>query len=110
MDADDGEERPQVGTLEELRRVLAGFETAMLVTHSPDGLVRARPMALQDPAAVSDADLWFATADDSAKADEIREDRQVNVCCLGQGGAYVSIAARARIDHNPSEVKRLWKA
>lgn len=111
MDEDPkSENRPEVGTVEELRSFLRDFDNAMLVTVTSGGFLRARPMAMQDPAAVPDCDLWFVTADESSKADEIREERQVNVCCLRRrDGAYASISARARIDDNNAEVKRLWR-
>jgi general stress protein 26 len=110
MDEQPTNTRPEVGSIEELRKFLRDFDTAMLVTHTPEGLLRGRPMAVQDPAEVPDCDLWFVTADDSAKTDEIREEQQVNVSCIGKDGSYVSISATARIDSNSLQVRKLWKS
>jgi general stress protein 26 len=99
-----------VGSLAELHRLLREFDTAMLVTVSLDGRIKARPMALQDPAICGDCDLWFVTADDCPKTDEIHHERQVNVCCFrARDQAYLSISAMARIDTTVDEVHRLWK-
>jgi len=111
MDESTRDTPSQIGSLSELREMLKEFDTAMLVTVTPDGRLRSRPMALQDPALVPDADLWFVSAEDSGKIEEIREDRQVNVSCLrSRDKAYISISAIARIDNNPAEVGRLWKS
>lgn len=88
--------------------MLDGFDAAMLVTVDDDGVLRARPMGLQTQI-LPDCDLWFVTADDSPKTDDIEHHRQVNVCCLRTSDkAYISISARARIDRNVAEVRRLW--
>jgi general stress protein 26 len=35
--------------MKELRELLEEFDTVMLITRTPEGLLRARPMAVQDP-------------------------------------------------------------
>ncbi|MGZ3406451.1 MAG: pyridoxamine 5'-phosphate oxidase family protein [Polyangia bacterium] len=97
------------GSKEELLALLAEFDTAMLVGIEPDGTLRARPMGLQHDK-LADCDLWFVSADDTHKTDEIDRCHQVNVCCLRtRDRAYVSISARARVDRNAAEVRRLWQ-
>ena len=97
------------GSKDELLALLDEFDTAMLVGLEPDGTLRARPMGLQHDR-LADCDLWFVTADDTAKTDEIERHQQVNVCCLRtRDRAYVSLSARATIDRNPHEVRRLWQ-
>jgi general stress protein 26 len=97
------------GSKQELLELLAEFDTAMLVGVEPDGTLRARPMGLQHDQ-LRDCDLWFVSADDTHKTDEIDRSHQVNVCCLRtRDRAYVSISARARVDRNTNEVRRLWQ-
>jgi len=97
------------GSKEELRALLADFDTAMLVGIERDGSLRARPMALEHQA-LPDCDLWFVSADDTRKTDEIDSHHEVNICCLRtRDRAYVSLSARARVERNPSEVRRLWQ-
>jgi general stress protein 26 len=98
------------GSLDELRALLAELDTAMLVTAQPDGSLRARPMAIQDPAALPDCDLWFVTAEDAPKVDEIERDAHVNVCAYRPSDrASISISATARIVRDPQLVQRLWR-
>jgi general stress protein 26 len=98
------------GSLDELRAHLAEVDAAMLVTAQPDGSLRARPMAIQDPAALPDCDLWFVTAEDAPKVDEIERDAHVNVCAYRPSDrAYLSISATARVVRDPQLVQRLWR-
>ncbi len=97
------------GSKQELLSILAEFDTAMLVGVEPDGTLRARPMDLQHEQ-LADCDLWFVTADDTHKTDEIDRHHYVNVCCLrSRDRAYMSLSARARVERNPTEVRRHWK-
>ncbi|MDB4967468.1 MAG: hypothetical protein JWN44_3157 [Myxococcales bacterium] len=113
-DEDSIEEQPEaqpeeLGSKQELLALLAEFDTAMLVTLEEDGTMRARPMGLQHEK-LPDCDLWFVTADDTRKTDEIDHHHDVNVCCLRtRDRAYVSISARARVDRNAAQARRLWQ-
>ena len=98
------------GSLRELHDFLKEFDTAMLVTVTPEGMLRGRPMALQDPDALDDCDLWFVTPEDSAKVHEITGDHRVCICCFrSRDKAYISISAMARMEKSTTEVRRLWK-
>lgn len=97
------------GNKTELLQMLTEFDTAMLVTVDGKGLVRARPMGMQRDK-LPDCDLWFVTADDTPKTDEIDQHHQVNVCCFRtRDRAYLSISAQARVDRHASEARRLWQ-
>jgi general stress protein 26 len=97
------------GSKEELLEMLGEFDTAMLVGVESDGTLRARPMGLQKQR-LGDCDLWFVTADDTHKTDEVERNHHVNICCFRtRDGAYISISARARIDRNTAEVRNLWQ-
>lgn len=100
----------QPGSLQELHDLLAEFDVAMLVTRTPDGFLRARPMAVQDPKEMPGSDLWFVTGDETPKVGEIQQEQQVAVTCYRpRDRAYLSISARARVEHDPEAVKRVWK-
>jgi general stress protein 26 len=89
---------------EHLRKLLKGFTSAMLVTRSTDGRMHSRPLA------VAEADgsvLYFATAIDSPKVEEIEADPRVNVC-LQSGSRYVSIVGTAKVVTDRSLIDRLW--
>jgi len=105
------EEQPEKvrGSKQELLDLLAEFDTAMLIGVEPDGTLRARPMGLQQER-LSDCDVWFVTADDTHKTDEIDRNRHVNVCCFRtRDRAYISISASAHVERSPAEVRRLWQ-
>jgi len=105
----EAKQEPPRGSKEELRALLAGFDTAMLIGVESDGTLRARPMGLQRDA-LPGCDLWFVSADETHKTDEIDRHHHVNVCCLRtRDRAYVSLSARAWIERNPNEVQRLWQ-
>jgi general stress protein 26 len=102
-------QKKEQGSKEDLLAMLDEFDTAMLVGLEPDGRLRARPMGLQHER-LGDCDLWFVTADDTHKTDEIERHQHVNVCCLRtRDRAYISLSARARIERTPHEVRRLWQ-
>ena len=57
--------------------ILDEIDTAMLTTRRADGHLVSRAMATQ--ARTAGADIWFVTADGSAKLDEIAGDPHVNL-------------------------------
>ena len=107
---DEGLEQKTEGSIDELRDMLRGFDTVMLVTMGVAGLMHARPMAFQDLDERLDCDLWFVTSTKTAKVHELERDMQCAIVALkASDGSYVSIAATARCERNEAEVKRLYK-
>jgi general stress protein 26 len=93
---------------ERFRDLLRDFDTAVLVTHSGEGYLRARPMAI---AAVDEnCDLWFITGRDSAKAHEIEKNTRVHVVCQDGWTSCVSLSGRASLDYDLVKLHSLWKA
>lgn len=110
MERQPTESTPEPGSLAELQKVVQEFDTAMLVTRTGGGLLRARPMAVQKQRDDLDCDLWFVTSIDSAKMAEIEAEPDVCVTfCTGRGSAYASISARARIRRDAALVEKLWQ-
>lgn len=98
------------GNMVELHALLREFDTAMLVTMTPEGMLRGRPMQIQDPAELLECDLWFVTQEETAKTGEIEHERQVAVCCYRpRDRAYISISALATVDRNQEKIRNLWK-
>lgn len=87
--------------------LLAKFETAMLVTHSPDHGLRGRPMAIAgiDP----DTRVWFFTEAESGKVEEIAMDTHVAVICQKDRDLYVSLTGKASLLRDRAKVEGLWK-
>ena len=91
---------------DKLRELLTGFDTAMLVTRTANGHLRARPMAFA--AADPDGTLWFATDRHSGKMDEIAADPHVNVC-MQAGRKFVSVSGTAAAVDDRAKIAELWK-
>ncbi|QJW98730.1 pyridoxamine 5'-phosphate oxidase family protein [Frigoriglobus tundricola] len=89
-----------------LHDLLAEFGTAMLVTRTGEGQLRARPMALAE--LEPDGTLWFLTDRHSAKVDELGRDPHVGVTMQSQT-RFVSVSGRAAPVEDRERVSRLWK-
>ena len=85
--------------------LIEGFETAMLVTHSLEGELRARPMAI----ARRDAGgmLYFTTRSDDEKLEEVLQSSNVAVTLQAEDH-YVSLSGRARVETDLQLAKDLW--
>ena len=88
-----------------LKDHLESFDTAMLITHHGER-EHARPMAI---AGVEDADtLWFVTAEDAPKSDEIRSDARASVT-LQSATRYVALSGVASLVDDRRKIHELWK-
>lgn len=90
-----------------LEDIMSSFDDAMLVTRDDDGAPRARPMRIAKRG--PDGDLWFATAGDSPKMDELDDDPRVAVT-LQSDGAFVSITGTARVVRDRDRIDEVWSA
>ena len=92
--------------------LIKDIKFALLATYSTDGhIFHARPMMAQNPRQEShfDGTLWFFTARDSRKADEIQANAQALVTYSDRGTQnYVSISGRAFIEVDPAKAAALW--
>jgi general stress protein 26 len=88
-----------------LWELIGKFATAMLVTRTEGGRIRARPLSLAS--AHDGGKLYFATSLDSPKVEEIESDAEVLVT-LQDSVRYVSISGTARLSRDGGLVERLW--
>ncbi len=99
------------GSLDELTTLLTEFDDCMLITITPDRMIRARPMAIQEPGRAQGGDLWFFTSDESGKVQEISHEQNVGVACFRPSDrAWLSISGTAVTERDPDEIRRLWNA
>lgn len=90
---------------QDLVELVREFDTAMLVTETPEGALRARPMAI---ARVEDqGDMWFVTSSDSPKVEEIRGHHAVNVTLQGKN-RFLSLSGQAWIVRDRAKIDELW--
>lgn len=87
--------------------LLARFETAMLVTHTESGDLRARPMAIAK--VEDDCRVWFFSSVASGKVHEIETDTHVNVVCQKERDIYLSLSGLATLQRDRAKVEELWK-
>jgi general stress protein 26 len=99
--------------LEKFYAIVEDIETAMMTTRRPDGHLRSRAMANQKRAA--GADLWFVTAEGSAKLADIAHDPHVNLSYFRNSNMeWVSVSGVAAISRDRAKIRELyapdWKA
>lgn len=94
---EDGERR--------LIEIMRDFDVAMLVTHTPDGELRARPMFVAE--VTNDGRVSFATQKHTGKTDEIAQDGHV-VVCFQKDDLFVSLNGTANIRDDRAKVESLW--
>lgn len=88
-----------------LEELIGHFHAAMLVTHTEDGSLRARPLSLAK--VHDDGVLFFATCIASPKVAELERTPKVAVT-LQDSRRYVSISGTARITRDRALIERLW--
>jgi general stress protein 26 len=82
---------------------------AMLTTETAGGLLRSRPMAMQQFDLI-DGVVWFFTAEDSPKTEEIARDQHVNLAYSAPDKQrYVSLSGLARVVKDQARARQLWK-
>jgi len=97
----EGEKRQRLSEL------VSRFDTAMLVTRTDSGGMRARPLSIADSG--EDGALYFSTAIDSPKVQELEIDPHVAVV-MQDRRRYVSISGVARVVRDRALIERLWSA
>jgi len=88
-----------------LSELMAKFSTAMLVTHTTDGQLRARPLTF---AGEHDGLLCFSTSAESPKVAELRDDARVAIT-MQDDARYVSISGTAELSDDPALIEQLWR-
>jgi general stress protein 26 len=83
------------------------IHTCMMVTRRQDGHLRSRAMANQKRAA--GADLWFVTAEDSAKLADLTHDPHINLSYYNDSNKeWVSVSGIATISRDRGIIRELY--
>ncbi len=92
---------------EQLINLLHDFDAAMLVTHTPEGHMRGRPMMLTD---VEDSGvLWFISGERSGKIDEIEQNPDMLITFQNDRQRYISLSGFGALVRDKSKIADLWK-
>lgn len=93
--------------LKKLGELIEDVQIAMITTVESDGTLHTRPLATLDYE--PDGELWFFTAIDSPKVEEVQEDMRVSVAYASQSKhAYVAVAGVADIVKDRAKMEELW--
>jgi general stress protein 26 len=90
---------------EHLRGLLADFHIGMMVTHTTDGSLHARPMAIADRDV--NGDLWFVTAVTSPKVQEVRLDNR-GLVTLQSSTKQVTLTGMFQCVRDHTKLSALW--
>ena len=93
-------------TTERFLEILKSFDTAILLTHAPDGSLHGRPMAFADVEA--DGTLWFVTRIDSPKIEELSADPRAFVTCQ-DSNQYATLGGTCEVSKNQRKLDEVWK-
>lgn len=91
-----------------LRELVKDVQFAMMTTVTPDGALHSRPMATLQ--VDDEGQLWFFTADDSGKSEDIAAEHAVNLSYAEpKNQRYISISGNASLEHDREKARELWK-
>jgi general stress protein 26 len=91
---------------EQFLSLLSSFDEAMLVTLRDDTSLHARPMRIAR--AGSGGDLWFATAIESQKVEEVRTTESCAVT-LQRPRAFLTISGLAEVVRDRELIAEMWQ-
>src|SRR5690349_16555919 len=90
-----------------LRELIGEISVAMVVTVSPEGTLRSRPLLTRQVA--DDGELWFYTLDDSEAVHDLEEEHAVNVSYADSArDCYVSVTGQASVVKDEAKLRELW--
>lgn len=88
-----------------LSELLEKFSTAMVVTRTAAGELRARPLTF---AGELEGRLYFATSAESPKVAELDRDARIAIT-MQDRVRYVSVSGRAEVSDDRALIDRLWR-
>jgi general stress protein 26 len=93
--------------LERLYDLIDDIEVAMMTTRRRDGHLESRAMANQRPAA--GADLWFVSAEGTAKLRDLEFDPHVNIAYYkDRTREWVSVSGIATVSRDRAKIRELY--
>jgi general stress protein 26 len=93
--------------LDKFYSLIDDIEIAMMTTRRPDGHLESRAMANQKRA--SGADLWFVTADGTAKVRDIEFDPHINLSYYkDRTREWISVSGVASLSRDRAKISELW--
>jgi general stress protein 26 len=91
-----------------LHDLLHEFHVGVLVTHTADGDLHARPMAIAH--VEDDCTTWFVTSRSSPKVHELYHSSRAHVVCQNGSSAFLSLSGDAAVVDDRAKLDDLWTA
>ena len=97
------------GAIEKMKELVNKAETCFFCTGATaGGSTGARPMSVQD--VDGDGNLWFLSADDSHKNNELARDPSVQLFFQGSAhSGFLTLSGTASISRDKAKIKELWE-
>ena len=86
--------------------LLKQFDNAMLVTHTRSGPLHGRPMAITETS--EDGSVWFITAADAHKVDEIEKDAHL-LAVMQKDRQFLSVSGRGELHRDKARIHKVWR-
>lgn len=97
--------RPEA--IDRLKELVEDIDFAMMTTQDAAGTFASRPMSTSQMD--DNRDLWFFTAEDTKKVDDIEQDHDLALSYADtKGMRYVAIAGRASVVHDRAKMEELY--
>lgn len=97
--------RPEA--IDRLKELVEDIDFTMMTTQDAAGNLVSRPMSTREMDA--NRDIWFFTADDTKKVDEVEADHDLGLSYAdAKGMRFVSIAGRASVVHDRAKMEQLY--
>lgn len=97
--------RPEA--IDRLKELVEEIDFAMMTTQDASGNLVSRPMSTREMDA--NRDIWFFTADDTKKVEEVEADHDLGLSYAdAKGMRFVSIAGRATVVHDRAKMEQLY--
>jgi general stress protein 26 len=94
--------------LDKLYEQIDDLEIAMMTTRRPDGHLESRAMATQKRA--QGADLWFVSAEGTAKVRDLESDPHVNLAYYkDRTREWVSVSGLATLSRDRDKIRELYE-
>lgn len=98
----------RAASIKKIAKIMRDLDYCMLTTHSDDGQLHARPMS-NNGEVEFDGDVWFFSAAETRKVDEIETDPQVELSFVDtKKFRFISMSGEAEIVRNTKKKQELW--
>ena len=97
----------QTDAIARLKELVEDIDFTMMTTQDAAGNLVSRPMSTRQMD--ENGAIWFFTAEDTKKVDEVEADHDIGLAYLdSKGMRFVSVAGRASVVHDTAKMKELY--